>query len=141
MLDGNGLIAGEHKIDFGSPAAEAIAAASRVYGGPQSVETLAECGAGPLQVSQFAGLTVAAQDDKFVGWSLDGRHKPPSPTTAAGIGIGSTRTALEQAYSIEAFESSLGQEFVADGLVGLIGAEGKPAKITHLWAGATCIMR
>ena len=146
LLDGRGLIfsdsAGARRtLAFGGGAPSAIDAARQVYGDPEKVETLEECGAGPLQVSKFAGLTLAAQDGKFVGWWLDGGDKAPLPTTERGIGIGSAREALDAAYSIDEFESSLGQEFTADGLAGLIEGEGKLGKVTHLWAGATCIMR
>ena len=145
MLDGRGLIVsnreGTRSIPFGSPAAGVIAAAAEIYGSPKTVETLEECGAGALQVSRFSGLTLAAQEGKFAGWWLDGTHEKPLPTAASEIGIGSTREALEAAYAIEAFDSSLGDEFTADGLAGLTEGAGKLAKITHLWAGATCIMR
>ena len=145
-LDGKGLIVSDaagvrRTVAFGSPASDAVAAARRLYGEPQTVETLEECGAGPLQVSRFSKLTLAAQDGKFAGWSLDSRYEPPLPTTERGIGIGSTREALEAAYSVDTFESSLGNEFTAGGLAGLVEGEGKLAKVTHLWAGATCIMR
>jgi hypothetical protein len=146
LLDGGGLVLEDRpgagrKIAFGSPASTAVAAASEMYGRPLSVETLTECGAGPLQVSRFSGLTIAAQDGKFAGWSLDERDKPPLATTAAGIGIGSSRRELERSQSVETFESSLGQEFTADGFAGLLNAKSESAKITNLWAGATCIMR
>lgn len=102
---------------------------------------LEECGAGPLQATRFAGVTLASQDGKFAGWWVDQREAAPRPATERGISIGSTREALEAAYSVESFESSLGQEFTADGLAGVIEGEGRLAKVSHLWAGATCIMR
>ena len=146
LLDGGGLVLEDQagsarKIAFGSSASAAVAAASEIYGRPLSVEMLEECGAGPLQVSRFGELTIAAQDGKFAGWSLDDRDKPPLPTTASGIGIGSSRQELEKAYSVEMFESTLGQEFTANGLAGLLDGKAGSAKITNLWAGATCIMR
>lgn len=146
LIEANGLVlrdatGARRTIAFGSPASEALAAARQMYGAPLDSATLEECGAGPLQVSRFAGLTVAAQDGKFAGWSTDGRYRPPLPATERGIGIGSSRAALEKAYAIEVFDSSLGNEFIADGLAGLTDAPGKAGKITHLWAGATCIMR
>jgi hypothetical protein len=146
MLDGRGLVMSDAQgrkrtIAFDSPASEAVAAATQLYGEPAKVETLEECGAGPLQISRFPGLTLAAQDGEFVGWWLDDNAKPPLPTTAAGIGIGSSREALQRAHKVQAHESSLGDEFTADGIAGLTDGPGKQAKITHLWAGATCIMR
>jgi hypothetical protein len=72
---------------------------------------------------------------------VDGTHKPPLPRTERGLGIGSTRAALDAAYSVEAFESSLGDEFTAGDFAGLTDGKGPGGRITHLWAGATCIMR
>lgn len=146
MLDGRGLVIADaqgtkHTIAFEGPASEAVAAARDMFGEPNKVERLEECGAGPLQISRFAGLTLAAQDGKFAGWWLDDSFKRPLPTTAAGIGIGSTRSELQESYTVEAFESTIGHEFTADGIGGLTDSLGKLGKITNLWAGATCIMR
>lgn len=146
LLDGDGLVlmdmsGSARKIAFGSPASAVVAAASEIYGWPLSVETLDECGAGPMQISRFGGLTIAAQDRKFVGWSLDDSDKAPFATTASGIGIGSSQRDLKRAEPVEVFESSLGQEFTANGLTGLLDGKDGAAKVTHLWAGANCIMR
>ena len=146
LIDGGGLVMrgtdGKRRvIAFGGPAADALAAARQFYGEPQTVEVLEECGAGPLQASRFSGLTLAAQDGQFAGWWVDASHKPPQPKTERGIGVGSTRAALAAAYSVEAFDSSLGDEFTADDFAGLTDGKGDGASVTHLWAGATCIMR
>lgn len=37
--------------------------------------------------------------------------------------------------------STLGTEFTAGGLAGLLDGTGARARITHLWAGASCAMR
>jgi hypothetical protein len=129
------------KISFGDLATTASAAVTAVYGRPTLVTTLEECGAGPLEVTVFDGLSLAAQENKFVGWSLDGRGGQPLPSSQSGIRIGSTRRSIEKAHRIVAFESSLGTEFTADGFTGLLSGAGATARVTHLWAGATCIMR
>jgi hypothetical protein len=146
ILDGRGLVVGDARGDkrtraFDSAMPPVLDAARQIYGEPAKAETLEECGGGPLEISKFPGFTLAAQDGKFVGWWLDEDRKPPLPTMASGIGIGSTRAALEKAYSVEAFESTIGHEFSADGIAGLTDSPGKAGKITHLWAGLTCIMR
>lgn len=145
LLAGSGLIVGDAQgrrpIAFGRPASDALAAARRAYGAPSGAERLEECGAGPLETSRFGGLILAAQDGKFVGWWLDGRHEGPLPATERGIRVGSTRAQLAGAYPVEEFESSLGAEFTAGGLAGLIEGAGQSGTVTHLWAGATCIMR
>lgn len=148
MVGGQGLVVSDaagtkRPIAFGSPMSVAVDAARKAYGEPKAVTTSEECGPGPLQISAFDGLTLASQDGKFVGWWLDASSATPPPTTDAGIGLGSTRGALEKAYpALESYaDSSLGDEFTAGGFAGLSDGTGKLAKITHLWAGATCIMR
>ena len=143
MVDGEGLVvrdaAGTRRtIAFGSPVSVAVEAASLVYGKPKTFETLEECGAGPLQVRAFNGLTLSAQDDKFVGWWLKDSEAARLPTTPrAGIGLGSTR-GRRKGLSGRQYQadSSLGDEFVADGFAGSTDGDGKAAKVTHLWAGA-----
>ncbi len=78
-------------------------------------------------------------EDRFVGWALG--PGGASITTASGIGIGSSRRDLEGAYTVEVFNSSLGTEFTAGGLAGLLEGQGADARIAHLWAGQACIAR
>ena len=52
-----------------------------------------------------------------------------------------TRAELESAYSPEVFESTLGTEFAAGEIFGILDGTGKSARVTHLWAGASCNMR
>jgi len=85
------------------------------------------------------GLSVWFSKDRFVGWSLG--ESGATLTTASGIGIGSTRSELESAYSASIAPSSLGTEFSAGGLAGLLDSAKPQARITNLWAGATCIAR
>ena len=146
IIEGEGLALNSEdrssgRVAFGSPAEAAVAAARTVYGAALEEQTLTECGAGPLQVTRFSGITIAAQDGKFAGWSLDQQSRPPLAVSAQGIAIGFPRAALEKADKVQIFESSLGQEFTAGGIAGLLGSGGADAKVTHLWAGATCIMR
>ena len=108
-----------------------------------------ECGAGALDYVTWAdGLTLYSQGGRFVGWlssSMDslpgGDGAPVGPTTVAGIGVGATRAALESAHNIEVRESSLGTEWDAGGLHGLLSSDSAAAHITSLWAGTTCIFR
>ena len=62
-------------------------------------------------------------------------------TTASGIGLGSTRAALESAYAARVSRSTLGMEFVAGGIAGLLASDHPAAPITHLWAGQVCLAR
>lgn len=131
-------------IPFGTPRAAALAALA-FRGDPAGTGTLEECGAGPLDQASWAdGLTLYFQDSKFAGWALgeerEGADKS-AITTASGIGIGSTRAELEAAYKTDVFDSSLGTEFAAGELFGILDGTGRQAKVTNLWAGTSCNMR
>lgn len=100
-----------------------------------------ECGAGALSFASFrGGLGLYFQDNKFVGWDLDGRDGG-NFATAAGVGIGSTRKQLESATAIKVADSTLGIEFSAGDLSGLLSSREPTGEVTNLWAGATCIAR
>jgi len=127
-------------IPFGT-GRDAVLAALAFRGDPASSNRLEECGAGPLDQSSWAdGLTLYFQDGKLAGWAI-GEDGKGTITTAAGIGIGSSRAELEAAYEAQVFESSLGTEFAAGELFGVLDGAGPKAKITNLWAGASCVMR
>lgn len=105
---------------------------------PEESGALEECGAGPLDYVSWPGLTLHFQGGKLAGWTArEGR----SIATVAGIGPGSSRAELVRAYRASIFESSLGTEFDAGGVFGLLDGPGDQARVTHLWAGANCIMR
>ncbi|MGI8611991.1 MAG: hypothetical protein ACR2KH_06965 [Sphingomicrobium sp.] len=127
-------------MPFGT-ARQAVLAALAFRGAPAGTGTLEECGAGPLdQASWNDGLTLYFQDSKFAGWALGGDSKG-TLATASGIGPGSTRAELESAYEAKVFESTLGTEFAAGDLFGILDGKGAGAKVTHLWAGTSCNMR
>lgn len=54
---------------------------------------------------------------------------------------GSTRAELEAAYATRVFESTLGTEFSAGSLQGLLESPRADARVMSLWAGTTCILR
>ncbi|MEP6260606.1 MAG: hypothetical protein ABJ092_03430 [Gillisia sp.] len=108
-----------------------------------------ECGAGPLTIVALNnGLNLMFQEAKsdisgnmeFVGWSLrEGAHLSRKITTMAGIGIGSTRTELEDVYVVEISKTSLGNEFSISGeMFGILNAEDK---IEFMWSGVSCNFR
>ena len=110
-------------------------------GEPIAQGTNAECGAGPMDNVDFnGGLTLFFQDGKFVGWSVDGRNPTPY-MTSNGIGIGSTLEALRATGDVSVQETSLGVEFTAGAISGLLTANRPDGKITNLWAGTTCAFR
>ena len=85
------------------------------------------------------GLGLNFRRDKFVGWSLDDRSDG-AITTMAGLGTGSGKRALE-AYDYKVVRTTLGDEFSAGGLHGLLSSTAANARITNLWAGEVCLAR
>ena len=126
-------------IPFGTARAQTLAALA--FRGPPGTRTNGECGAGPLAYASWPdGLQIWFQDDKFAGWALDGRTEG-AIGTAAGIGPGSTRAELDSAYAAAVEQSTLGTEFAAGELFGLLDGAGQGAKITNMWAGVSCNFR
>jgi len=145
-LDGDGLMlvdtgGSTRALTFGTSESLVLAAATASLGAPRDRSTNQDCGAGPLAFVSFdGGLLVTLQGGKFVGWTVRaaaGRE----PRTMSGIGLGSTRAELEAAYAAKVATSSLGVEFSAGGLSGVLASKAAMAPITDLWAGANCIAR
>lgn len=126
-------------VTFETSRALTLAALEPVLGKPLTGKENVECPVGPLFSASFAnGLEVYFQDNNFVGWDVD--PAKPGLATASGIAVGSTRTALESAYAIEVDpETSLGIQFMAGQLMGILTSTKPDGKIEALWAGATCI--
>ena len=84
------------------------------------------------------------QDGRFVGWSAspqaaDARGEPLA--TMAGVGPGRTRRELESAYAARIEETTLGTEFEAGGLSGVLDGRAPDARIDAMWAGTSCVFR
>ena len=87
---------------------------------PEAQEN-SECGAGPMTIVALDnGLILMFRESKsdisgnmeFVGWSLrEGNQLSRKITTMAGIGIGSTRTELEDVYVAEITKQALEMSF------------------------------
>lgn len=128
-------------IAFGLTREEAVRLVSSGLGEPVSKAANQECPGGPLESVEFdGGLRLSFGEGRFVGWDLNSREDGRF-TTAAGIGLGSTRKQLEDAIAIEVEESSLGHEFHSGMLSGLLDSLAPSGKVTALWAGNTCIFR
>lgn len=127
-------------LPFGRPTADAVAALSTALGAPVDRGTNSECGAGPTEIVRWkGGFTAMFLEGRFNGWSADRRK---GLATMNGIGVGSTRAELFAAYSDASVEeSTLGTEFSAGGLGGLLSGAGPTAKIETLWAGDICAFR
>lgn len=133
-------------LAFGQPLEDVLAYLARLRGDPAQRGVNTDCGAGALDIATWNdGLAVLGQDGRFAGWSLDGAGAQGSSgsdlTTVGGIGLGSTRRALESLHAVQVGESSLGTEFAAGDLYGLLASDAADAAIVHLWAGTSCIFR
>ena len=130
-------------LEFGT-GREAVVGAVTNRRGPSTDRGInTECGAGPLGYESWEdGLTLWFSDDSFAGWIIDGRGEGAGYyTTMAGVGAGSSRTSLSEAYDVQIEESTLGTEFSAGGLFGILSGPGADATISTLWAGVSCIFR
>jgi hypothetical protein len=125
-------------IAFGAAQDEVAAQLSRALPEPQQAYPEDEnCGA-MIQLPR-SGLNVYFRDGEFAGWGIDDASRL---TTVAGIGMGSTRKALEAVVVTKMFaESTLEHEFDAGGISGTFASGAKDTKINALWAGDACIMR
>jgi len=147
-LDGDGLrfvvesSGSTRLLAFGTPAAQVIAAVSAAIGAAQSRGTNADCGAGPVAFVGFdRGLSLIMQDGSFVGWSARVTGDSATLTTMSGIGVGSTRAALDSSYVATVSRTTLGTEFAAGRIQGVLASASRSAPITDLWAGTSCVAR
>jgi len=125
-------------LAFGMPEAEAIAALTKALGrAPTERGDNAECGGGAMKFAAWEGeITAWFLDGSFAGWDNKGGLK-----TLDGVGIGSSRSEVGALPGFEVEESTLGTEFRAGGLSGTLASTSPDAKVTHLWGGATCVVR
>ncbi|HEY0624066.1 hypothetical protein [Sphingomonas sp.] len=128
------------ELAFGTERAVVERAVEAALGKPAERGSNGECGEGAMDFARMpGGLLAWFQDGKFVGWFLDDAGAELS--TASGIGIGSTRKEVTGAYDAEISESSLGEEFAAGKLSGLLSGKEPAAKVTAIWSGQVCNFR
>jgi hypothetical protein len=111
--------------------------------GTAARSTIRDCGADPVEYASWSdGLSVAFRAGRFVGWGLDVRARGVI-TTADGIGIGTTRSQLDDAIGLplNIRQTSRGTEFSAGGYHGLLDGTGAKARISAISAGVSCVAR
>ncbi|MEP0873649.1 hypothetical protein NDA01_28325 [Trichocoleus desertorum AS-A10] len=130
-------------IAFGTKEADVVSILTNLRGKPRNQGVNQECGAGPLGFARWAdGLSLQFNKGRFAGWSVDGRSPGANKlTTINGVGTGSTRTQLNKAYTVKVSQSSLGTEFSAGSLGGLLSGSKPTDRVTSLWSGTTCFFR
>lgn len=128
------------RLAFGAAQADVLAGVNAVLGAPREQGIQEECPGGPLYHALYAsGLQVVFQEDAFVGWSA---REGSSFRTAQGIGPGSTLGELKKAYPAATVqETSLGQEFAAGDLYGVVTDASERGKVEIIFAGTNCIFR
>ena len=142
-LDGEGLRLVDPEngstrlIPFGGPQAETLAALTGALGAPSETGSNGECPPGPLDFATFGqDTTLYFQDGGFAGWFTSAGDW----STMNGIHAGMTRAELDASGSeIELTETSLGQEFDAGGVYGIMNDDASAVEV--LWAGANCFAR
>lgn len=130
-------------VAFGDAEGDVVRLVARAAGEPAGRGVNGECGAGPLGYASWPdGLTLWFADGAFAGWAVDGRSPGAERlTTMTGLGVGSTRADLERAYAADVGPSTLGTEFAAGDLGGVLDGSGPGARVTDLWGGVSCAFR
>ena len=98
-----------------------------------------ECGAGPMEFSQYGPLQIGYLDGKFAGWFL---REGEGVVTSDGIRPGATIDALKGERQVRELDTTLPGEFeytAAD--YGTIRGFAESGKITALQAGVSCFFR
>lgn len=130
------------ELAFGTARGLTVTGATAALGKLTDTGRNEECGEGAMEFVEFGGLTLWFQQDKFVGWFIEGTK--PKLSTATGAGVGSTRKQVADALAIsDVPDSSLGREFATEkgDFSGLLDGAGDTAKVTALWSGQACIFR
>lgn len=125
-------------IAFDTPRTETLALVKSALGDPSATS---RCDIAPLVTAQFDDrMALYFEQDRFVGWSANPRGGRDF-SSMSGVSIGSTRAELEDSLVPEISQTSLGTEFDAGGLSGVLSGTGRNARIEALWAGMACIAR
>lgn len=130
-------------LSFGMKEDEVVSTLTNLRGKPRSRGVNKECGAGALGYASWTDrLTLWFNKSRFVGWFIDDRHKDASKLmTISGIGVGSSRRKLNSVYTVKISQTSLGTEFMAGKLGGLLSGTQPDARVTSLLGGTTCLFR
>ncbi|WP_336986257.1 hypothetical protein [Altererythrobacter aquiaggeris] len=132
------------EIPFGTSRQLTETAIGLALGDPQSRNENLECGAGPMQFSDYkSGLTLNFQSGNLVGWTLRKNDDERLVTTAENVAPGTGLAGAMRVYKLDALEeSTLGEEFATDEGIGLFVTDAESGKeIESLYAGTNCFFR
>lgn len=141
MVDANGLSArGSEGLKFGATREEVDAFAGKAFEGEPTRSRNEECGAGPMDFSEFGPLQIAYLDGKFAGWFL---RAGDGVVTSDGIRPGATLDALKDERQVRELDTTLPGEFeytAADyGTITGFAEDGE--LVSGLQAGISCFFR
>lgn len=136
-------------VRFKAARAQAVAAATRLYGKPTAQRSQCDCATndGSFSLAGFnGGLELTFDHGKFSGWTVN-NGGPNGLQTVAGIGVGSTVAQVRKAYPNvfvdpgDEANGGLGPSFqVNDGPNGFLDGNRATSRVTAMYAGATCIV-
>ena len=142
VVDANGLGAkGEEPLRFGAAREEVDRAIEAAFGSAPERSSNEECGAGPMDFSQFGPLQIAYMDGEFRGWFL---REGKGVVTSDGVHPGTTTLkGLKLERQVRELDTTLEGEFEYTTndygtITGFADAEGS---IAALQAGISCFFR
>ena len=142
VVDANGLGAkGEEPLRFGAPRDEVDKAIEAAFGAAPGTSSNEECGAGPMEFSQFGPLQIAYMDGSFAGWFL---RQGEGMATSDGVRPGETTFVdIKRERQVRELDTTLPGEFqytTADyGTITGFAEDGET--VTALQAGISCFFR
>ncbi len=141
VVDANGLGAYQGEpLRFGTPRDTVDTMAAKAFGEEGETSRNEECGAGPMEISNYGPLQIAYQDGRFAGWFL---RAGQGVVTSDGIRPGvSTLESLEAERQVRELDTTLEGDFeytTAD--FGTIRGFADEGRITALQAGVSCFFR
>ncbi len=145
QLNGAGLAAGSEAFYFAAGRTEVETALAGVLGDAMRSVENEECGAGPMQFTDYpGGLTVNFQNGSLVGWlhrqADDGEAIATGEVSVVGdVQLGMLQAEAEAADGfLTITESTLGEEF---SLGDTIGGFFEGGSVSMLYAGTQCFFR
>jgi hypothetical protein len=145
-LRSDGLAAGPEAFYFAAGRSEVEGALTRTLGEATGRSTNGECGAGPIEFTDFpGGLAVHFQQGRLVGWNWRMPQDGDAPAEGTirladgDVGIGSASTLAQAVPGFARITgSTLGEEF---SLGPSIGGFIENDAVTMLYAGTQCFFR